>query len=64
MGMNNVGGDPTFQFFKGLAGIIQALLTDEFEFAFRPHSKNKAGNAIDDQSKTLFARAQGLVGVL
>src|SRR5258708_12838356 len=55
IGMNNVGVGPTFQFFKCLAGIIQALLTDEFEFALRPHSKNKAGNAVDDQAKTFFA---------
>src|SRR5258708_34705441 len=33
IGMNNVGVGPTFQFFKCLAGIIQALLTDVFEFA-------------------------------
>src|SRR5229473_510930 len=58
IGMNNVGGGPTFQFVKRLARIIQALLTDEFEFASRRHSKNEAGNAIDDQAKTLFALRQ------
>ncbi len=56
--MNNVRGGPTFQFVKRQAKIIQTLLTDEFEFAFRCHSKNKAGNAIDDQAKTLFALRQ------
>src|SRR5580765_5857264 len=62
--MNDVGVGPTFQFFKCLAGIIQALLTDEFEFALRPHGKNKARNAVDDQAKTLFAPAQRLLGML
>src|SRR5258708_11373695 len=62
--MNDVGVGPTFQFFKCLAGIIQALLTDEFEFALRPHSKNKAGNAVDDQAKTLFACAEALLSPL
>src|SRR4029077_20984851 len=62
--MNNVGVGPTFQFFKCLAGIIEALLTDKFEFALRPHSKNKAGNAVDDQAKAVFARAEGFLGPL
>src|SRR5260370_281088 len=43
IGMNNVGGGPTFQFVKGFAVIIQVLLTDEFEFAFGCQSMNKAG---------------------
>jgi hypothetical protein len=62
--MNNVGGGPTFQFVNRHAKVIQALLTDEFEFAFRRHRYNKSGNAIDDQAKTLFARAQSLLGML
>src|SRR5271155_1927251 len=62
--MNNVGGSPTFQFVKRHAKIIQALLIDEFEFAFRRHGINKAGNAIDDQAKTLFARANSFLSTL
>src|SRR6267154_6598685 len=62
--MNNVGVGPTFQFFKCLAGIIQALLTDVFEFAIRPHGKNKAGNAIDDQTKIELARSQTFLSAL
>src|SRR5712672_2266251 len=62
--MNNVGVGPTFQYFKSLAGIIQALLTKKFEFPLRPLSKYKAGNAVDDQAKTLFACVQGLFGML
>src|ERR1700682_6196532 len=56
--MNNVGGAPSFQFVKRHAEIIEALLTDEFELAFGCHSNNKAGNAINDQAKTLFAIRQ------
>src|SRR5260370_24108977 len=49
IGMNNAGGGPTFQFVKRHAKIIEALLTDEFEFAFRRRSINEPGNVIDDQ---------------
>ena len=64
IGMNNVGGGPTFQFVKRHAKVIQALLTDEFEFALRRHSNDKAGDAIDNQAKTLFTRAYVLLGML
>ncbi len=62
IGMNDVGSGPTFQFVKRYAKIIQALLIDEFEFSRGRRSINKAGNAIDDQAKTFFTRAQGVVG--
>jgi hypothetical protein len=62
--MNNVGGGPTLQFVKRLARVIQALLTDEFEFSFRRHSKNKARNVIDDQAKIEFALAKAFLSAL
>jgi hypothetical protein len=55
--MNYVGGGPTFQFVKTHAKVTEALLTDEFEFTLRRHSNDKAGDAIDNQAKTLFARS-------
>src|SRR5260370_42332928 len=62
--MNGVRGGPIFQFFMALAEIIQDLLIDEFDFAFRRQSTNKAGNTIDDQAKTLFAYTQARLGML
>src|SRR3989442_12643661 len=64
IGMNKIGGGPTFQLVERLSKIIQALLTGELEFAFRRHSINQAVNAIDDLAKTLFARAQALLSQL
>src|SRR5258708_29096027 len=65
VGMNKVGGGPalrfeTFQFVERLAKIFQGLLTDEFEFAFRCSCIDEPWNAIDDQTKALSARTQGL----
>ena len=56
--MNDVIGSPAFQFVKRLAEIIQDLPIEKFGFTFRCRSMNKAGNAIDDQAKTLFALHQ------
>src|SRR5260370_1248418 len=53
--MKDVAAGPIPQFLKGLAKIIQILLIDELEFAGRGQSMDKAGNAIDDQAKILFA---------
>ncbi len=64
IGMSNAGDGPTFQLVKGLAKIVQGLLTDEFDFTSCRPRINKAGNAINDQAKTLFARAQGFLGAL
>src|SRR5260370_35816629 len=62
--MNTVAAETFSQFLHGAPPIIQALLIDEFEFAFRRHSINKAGNAIDYLAKTLFALAEGFLGPL
>src|SRR5260370_10729931 len=62
--MKDVAAGPTPQFLKGLAEIIQVLLIDEFEFACRGQSMNKAGNAIDDHAKIQFARTKGFLGTL
>ena len=61
--MNEVGGGPTvrfvtLQFVERLAEIFHALLTDEFDFAFRRRCIDEPGNAIDDQTKALFARTR------
>ena len=62
--MKNIAAGPTLQFLKGLAEIVQIFLIDEFDFAGRRQSMNQAGNAIEDQAKTLFARAQGFLDAL
>ena len=62
--MDDIRGLPTFQLVERLSKIIQALLTGELEFAFRRHSINEAGNAIDDLAKTLFALAEAFLSPL
>ena len=39
------------------------MLTDKFELTFRRRSINEPGDAVYDQAKTLFARAQRLLGM-
>jgi hypothetical protein len=53
-----------FQLLQRLAEIIQELLIEEIQFAFRRRNGNKAGNAIDDQAKIEFAGTQGFLGAL
>ena len=62
--MNGVRGGPTFQFVMALAEIIQDLLTDEFVLAFRRHSINEPGNAVDDQARIEFALAEAFLSAL
>src|ERR1035438_361838 len=52
---------PIFQLLKGLARVIQDLLINSLDLTRRGHRTNHAWNAIDDQAKTLFARAEGIL---
>src|SRR5260370_5971341 len=57
--VDGVAGTPTFQFFKSLAEVFQNLVVDEFDLTLRRHYCNQAGDAIDDQAKSLFALTEG-----
>src|SRR5712671_2538478 len=62
--MDDVRGLPTLHFFEGLAVIIKPSLIGEFEFTGWTHRSHEAWNAGNRQAKTLFARAQGVLGSL
>src|SRR6266403_4824938 len=62
--MDGFAGTPTFQFFKSLAEVFQDLVVDEFDSTFPRHYSYQAGDAIDDQAKSLFARAHGIFRAL
>jgi len=58
--MDGFAGSPAFQFFESLAEIFQSLIVDELHLSFRGHDGYDAGNTIDDQAQSLFARAHGI----
>src|SRR2546426_5550480 len=62
--MNEVVSGPTLQFLRRPAEIFQQLAVEELGLTRRIHGRHEPGNSVDDQAKTLFARAQGLLGVL
>src|ERR1700688_948752 len=62
--MDDIAGGPFLDFLRRLAKIFQELAVEELKFTCRSHGTHEPGNAIDDQAKTLFARAQGLLGML
>src|ERR1700737_3139816 len=59
--MNSI---PTFQFLKSPAQILEELTVDEFDLTHRCHGTNEAGNAVDDQTQTLFTRTQSFLSAL
>ena len=61
VGMDGIPDLPTLQFFESFAEIFKDLVVDEFDLAICSHDGHQAGNAIDDQAKSQFALAQGIV---
>src|SRR5262249_59076851 len=64
LGVNGVAGGPPLQFCQRLAEIFQAWAVDEFDLTCRSHNRDVSGNAIHDQPKTFFTRAEGILGAL
>src|SRR4030095_9450296 len=62
--MNGIGRAPTFHFLERLAEIVQDLTIDNFDLTFRIHDGYETGNAFNRQPKSVFARADGLLGAL
>ena len=62
--MNDVGGLPTFQLFKGLAEVFDGWLVDALDFTGWSGHRNWSRNAVDDQTKTKLASSQRLLGAV
>ncbi len=58
VGMHDVAGCPALDFLDRNSEVLEKLSIHEFDFAFRSRRKNETGNAVDDQTKTLFAGSQ------
>jgi hypothetical protein len=58
VGMHDLAGCPALDFLDRNSEVLEKLSIHEFDFAFRSRRKNETGNAVDDQTKTLFAGSQ------
>src|SRR5215472_3783625 len=62
--MNGVAGNPTLQFFKTLAEVIQNLFVNRLDFASRRSRHDEGVNAIDYQARPLLTLAHCFLGSL
>src|SRR5258708_32900370 len=62
--MNRVIGAPPFQFLKRFAEVVEKPAVDEFHLTSCTHSADKAGNGVDEETKTLFVRSELIVCAL
>ncbi len=64
VGMNDASGRPALHILLRHSEVVEKRSIHEFDFAFRSRREDQTGNAVNEQSKALFARPQRLLGLL